>query len=43
VRTLDHAKLSIFVAALGVLAGSLGGRADSRDLVRSVLFVDEEA
>lgn len=43
VRTLDHVKLSLFVAALGVLAGSLGGRADSRDLVRSVLFVDEEA
>lgn len=42
VRTLDHVKLSLFVAALGVLAGSLGGRADSKDLVRAVLFVDEE-
>lgn len=42
VRTLDHLKLSLFVAALGVLAGSLGGRADSKDLVRGVLFVDEE-
>ena len=42
VRTLDHVKLSLFVAALGVLAGSLGGRADSKDLVRGVLFVDEE-
>ena len=42
VRALDHAKLSLFVAALGMLAGSLGGRADSRDLVRGVLFVDEE-
>ncbi|MGC1216228.1 MAG: hypothetical protein WA883_02075, partial [Phormidesmis sp.] len=29
VHTIDHIKLSIFVAALGVLAGSLGGRADS--------------
>ncbi len=42
VRPLDHVKLSVFVAALGVLAGSLGGRADSKDLVRGVLFVDEE-
>lgn len=42
VRTLDHVKVSLFVAALGVLAGSLGGRADSKDLVRSVLFVDKE-
>lgn len=42
VRTLDHIKLSLFVAALGTLAGSLGGRADSRDLVRGVLFIDEE-
>jgi predicted Zn-dependent protease len=42
VRTLDHVKVSLFVAALGVLAGSLGGRADSKDLVRGVLFVDEE-
>ena len=42
VRVLDHVKLSLFVAALGVLAGSLGGSADSRDLVRRVLFIDEE-
>ena len=42
VRPLDHVKLSLFVASLGMLAGSLGGRADSRDLVRGVLFVDEE-
>lgn len=42
IRTLDHVKLSLFVAALGVLAGSLGGRADSKDLVRGVLFLDEE-
>lgn len=43
IRTIDHIKLSIFVAALGVLAGSLGGRADSDGLIRGVLFVDEEA
>ncbi len=41
VRTLDHAKLALFVAALGLLAGSLGGRADRQSLVRAVLFVDE--
>ena len=39
---LDHLKLSLFLAAMGVLAGSLGGRSDSRDLVRGVLFVTEE-
>ena len=42
VRTLDHIKLSLFVSAFGTLAGSLGGRADSRGLVRNVLFIDEE-
>ena len=42
VRTTDHIKLSLFVAGVATLAGSLGGRADSRDLVRGVLFVDEE-
>ena len=42
VRVLDHVKLGMFIAAMGVLAGSLGGRADSKDLVRTVLFVDEE-
>ena len=43
VRPLDHLKLSLFVAGLGLLAGSLGGTADRKDLVRGVLFVDEEA
>lgn len=42
IRTIDHIKLSIFVAALGVLAGSLGSRADSDGLIRGVLFVDED-
>ena len=41
VRTLDHVKLGTLIAALGVLAGSLGGRAEE-DLVRTVLFIDEE-
>jgi predicted Zn-dependent protease len=43
VRRLDHVKLSVFVAGLGLLAGSLGGRADSRALVRRVLFVGDDA
>ena len=40
---LDVLKLSLFLAGMGVLAGSLGGRSDSRDLVRGVLFLDEES
>ena len=39
---VDHLKLSLFLAAMGVLAGSLGGRSDSRDLVRGVLFITED-
>ena len=42
IRVLDHVKVSLFIAAFATLAGSLGGRADQRDLVRGVLFVDEE-
>ncbi len=42
-ETRDHVKLSLFLASMGVLAGSLGGRSDSRDLVRGVLFLDEES
>lgn len=39
---LDHLNLSLFLAGMGVMAGSLGGRSDSRDLVRGVLFLYEE-
>ncbi len=39
---VDHLKLSLFLASMGVLAGSLGGRSDSRDMVRGVLFITEE-
>ncbi|NNC47030.1 MAG: hypothetical protein HKO13_01175 [Sphingomonas sp.] len=35
---LDHIKLSAFLAAMGVLAGSLGGRSDSKTIIRNVLF-----
>lgn len=39
----DHGRLGMFLAAMGVLAGSLGGRADSKALIRRVIFLDEEA
>ena len=39
---VDHLKISFFLAGMGILAGSLGGRSDSRDLVRGVLFVNRE-
>ena len=41
--TADHVKLSLFLAAMGTLAGSLGGRSDSRDVIRGVLFLGEES
>ncbi len=42
IKVSDHVKLNMFLSAMGVLAGSLGGRADSRQIVRHVLFLDEE-
>jgi predicted Zn-dependent protease len=38
----DHMRLSAFLAGLGVLSGSLGGSADSRSVVRRVLFMSDE-
>jgi predicted Zn-dependent protease len=38
---VDHFKLSLFLASMAVLTGSLGGRIDSKRLVRTVLFLDE--
>ncbi|MEM7728881.1 MAG: hypothetical protein AAF311_06350 [Pseudomonadota bacterium] len=38
----DHLRLSAFLAGLGVLSGSLGGSADSRSVVRRVLFMSDE-
>ena len=37
-----HMRLIIFLAAVGVLSGSLGGSADSRSVVRNVLFAVDE-
>ena len=37
----DHLKFATFLASLGILAGSLGGAADSRNLIRNVLFVTD--
>ncbi len=40
---LAHVKLSLLIGGLALLAGSLGGRADSKDLIRAVLFTKEES
>ena len=37
-----HMRLITFLAAVGVLSGSLGGSADSRSVVRNVLFAVDE-
>ena len=37
-----HVQLSIFLAAVGVLSGSLGGSSDTRSVVRNVLFATDE-
>jgi hypothetical protein len=35
-------RLVVFLASVGVLSGSLGGSADSRSVVRNVLFAADE-
>lgn len=35
-------QLSVFLGAMGVLAGSLGGAAQDREVIRHILFLDEE-
>jgi predicted Zn-dependent protease len=42
VKFIDHIRLSAFISGMGVLAGSLGGRADSRNVMRGALFFHEE-
>ncbi|WP_420457661.1 hypothetical protein [Neolewinella sp.] len=37
-----HLRLVLFLAAVGILSGSLGGSADSRSVVRNVLFASGE-
>lgn len=39
---LPQLKLGMFLATMGVLTGSLGGKADSRAVIQQVLFLDEE-
>ena len=39
---VDHVKLSTFLGSMAVLTGALGGRGDSKKLIRTVLFLDEE-
>ena len=43
VTVLDHVRLGMFLAAMGVLGGSLGGRADQKRVIQHILFLDEEA
>ncbi|MGB6228988.1 MAG: hypothetical protein WBF53_02540 [Litorimonas sp.] len=38
----DHIRLSTFLAGLGVLSGSLGGSADTRNIIRRVLFLSDQ-
>ncbi len=40
---IDHLKLAMFSAGIGVLTGSLGGRSDSPKVIRSILFLNEES
>lgn len=37
-----HMRLAAFLSAVGILSGSLGGSADSRSVVRNVLFAVDE-
>ncbi len=37
-----HVRLVLFLASVGILSGSLGGSADSRSVVRNVLFAVDE-
>ena len=39
---IEQLKLGMFLATMGVLTGSLGGKADSRSIIQQVLFLDEE-
>lgn len=39
-RPLDHIKISTFIAGMGVLVGSLGGRVDNRKVMQRILFVE---
>jgi len=41
-RLTDEVQIAMFLAAMGVLSGSLGGAAERKALIRHVLFVDEE-
>ena len=40
--TAAQLKLSMFMAGIGVLTGSLGGRSDSPNVIRGILFLNEE-
>jgi len=42
VRTIDHIKISTFIAAMGTLVGSLGGHVDHKAVMRRILFLGED-
>ena len=42
-RLAEQVNLALFLAAMAVLSGSLGGSADSKRVIRYVLFLDEES
>lgn len=42
VHTIDHVRLSMIVASMSILTGSLGGATESKDVIRRILFLDEE-
>jgi hypothetical protein len=43
VGILEQLKLGMFVGAMGVITGSLGGGAGNKQLIRLVMFIDEES
>ena len=42
VHTIDHIRLSMIVASMSILTGSLGGATESKEVIRRILFLDEE-
>jgi hypothetical protein len=39
---LNYVRLGLLMGAMGTLSGSLGGRSESKNILRQVLFIDEE-
>ena len=43
VTWLDHLRMSMFLSSIGVIGGTLGGRADSKKVIRHAMFLDEQS